>query len=102
MKIVCDGETLSVSEIAELGTATSHAFKSQINAALRSGFKRIDIDLAGTGFLDCGGVGALVALRKSARHRNGNVAIRLLNPSPPVRRIFKLTRMDRVFPIERR
>ena len=100
MKIRQDGETLNVSEILELGTVNSALFNSELAAAFPSEINRIEIDLSDMEFVDCGGVGALVALHNRARRRNVNIAIRLRNPAPTVRRIFNLTRMDRLFPIE--
>jgi len=99
MKIVREGETLNVSEILELATANSRAFQAELHAALPLEVSNIDIDLSQTGFLDCGGVGALVALRNCARRQNAKLAIRLVNPGPHARQIIELTRMDRVFPI---
>ena len=100
MKIILDGERLKVSDLTELTAANCSAFQSELAAALPPEVNEIAIDLSATDFLDCGGVGALVALRRSACRRNLNVAIRLLNPTASARRIFKLTRMDRIFPIE--
>ena len=99
MKILRDGEKLSVSEIPELDAANSGSFRSQLSAALPANVRQIDIDLSRTR-MDCSGVGALVALRNWAREQNLDVAIRLLNPTQTVRRLFFLTRLDRLFPIE--
>ena len=102
MKIVSDGTTLNVSAILSLAAANSVAFQRELSAALPEGIQQIDIDLSQTGFVDCGGVGALVALRNSMRTASNQVTIRLLNPTVSVRRIFSLTRMDDFFPIESR
>ena len=67
MKIVVHGDTLDVSEIQELATATANSFQSQLTAALSDSVKHINLDLSQTTFVDCGGLGALVALRKKAR-----------------------------------
>ena len=100
MKIIRDGKKLKLSDIAELGAGSCDAFHSAVNASLGSQVSEIDIDLSDTGFLDCGGVGALVALRKCARRQNTRVAIRLLNPTSSAQRLFQLTGLDRLFPIE--
>jgi anti-anti-sigma factor len=102
MKIVSDGKTLNVSAILSLAAGDSAAFQQELNAALPDGIEQIDIDLSQTGFVDCGGLGALIAVRNSFRQRldPAPVTIRLLNPTTPVRRIFSLTRMDHVFPFE--
>lgn len=99
MKIRQNGETLDVTEIQQLGAANAGVFESAIFAALSSGPHRIDIDLSETGFVDCGGVGALVAVRNCARRRNADATIRLLNPAVLARRLLKLTRMDCSFSI---
>ena len=99
MKIICDGKKLKVSQIGELAAGTHRDFQSALNSALGPQVSEIEIDLSDTGFLDCGGVGALVALRKFARRRNTRVAIRLLNPTSSARRLFQLTGLDRLFPI---
>ncbi len=99
MKIISQGDTLNVSGIPELAAGNSGAFQEQLCAALPDGVKHIEIDLSQTAFVDCGGVGALVGLRNSARDLSLDVTIRLLNPTGPVKRIFNLTRMNDLFPI---
>ena len=101
MTILRDGETLSVTNIRQLDAATCQSFRSRLKAALPRNVRRIDIDLTRTQ-MDCGGVGALLALRKCAREQNNDIAIHLVNPSAAVQRLFSLTHMDRLFPIERR
>jgi anti-anti-sigma factor len=90
-----------VSGISDLDVLTSQAFRSELGAALPANVRQIDIDLSETR-MDCGGVGALVALRNSAREQNAGVAIRLLNPTARVQRLFNLICMDRLFAIEPR
>ena len=100
MKLTLDGDTLNVSDIEELATANVTSFRNEL-AALPKGVRHIDIDLSHTGFVDCGGLGALVALWKTAGGRNGQILIRLLNPPHMVERLIDLMRLDRVFPVER-
>jgi len=80
MKIQPGGETLRVSEIQELGAANANAF--EVRGALTDGQKHIEIDLSQTAFIDSCGLGALIALHKTACGRKG--AVHLLNPQPPV------------------
>jgi anti-anti-sigma factor len=102
MKIVHDDHTLRVSEIQALTAANSQTFGSELAAALALPVKDIELDLSQANFIDCGGVGALVALRNLARRQNGAVTIRVLNPTGPANQLLRLTRMDDIFPIERR
>ena len=100
MKIVVHGDTVNVSEIRELGTATANSFRSQLSAALPDSVKHIDLDLSQTTFVDCGGLGALVAIRKKASNGHGPATIRLLNPPKPLARIVAVMQMSDVFPME--
>jgi anti-anti-sigma factor len=100
MKCAVNGDILNVSDIAELATASAISFQSELNAALADGVRQIDIDLSQTAFVDCGGLGALATLRKKTCGTNGNLRIRLLNPTQPIRRMVALMKMDRLFPVE--
>lgn len=99
MKFVVQGDTLNVSEIRELATATANTFQSQLSAALSDSVRHINLDLSQTTFVDCGGLGALVALRKKASHGKGPATIRLLNPPKPLQHIVTMMKMSDVFPI---
>ena len=100
MKIVQQGESINVSDLQELAAANSTHFRSAIRSALPSRPNQIDIDLSQTEFLDCNGVGALIALRKCARQRNAEVIVRLLSPRVATRLLLRLTGLDSLFPIE--
>jgi anti-anti-sigma factor len=100
MKFVVHGDTLNVSEIRELATATANSFQSELSAALLECVRHIDLDLSQTTFFDCGGLGALVAIRKKASNGRGAATIRLLNPPKPLQHIVTMMKMSDVFPIE--
>jgi anti-sigma B factor antagonist len=102
MKILKQDKTVSVSEIKELCAANSNSFRDEVRAALPLELMAVEIDLSETSFVDSCGLGALIAVQKTACGRNGGVAIRLLNPTPPVQQIFELTRMHRLFEIVKR
>ena len=100
MKIIQTGETLGVTGVQHLGAAEATSFESMLCAALGARPRQIDIDLSQTSFVDCGGVGALVAVRNRARQRNARATVRLLNPAVRARRLLKLTGMDALFAVE--
>jgi anti-anti-sigma factor len=97
MKLIQRGDTWKVSEIDELAAGNSQLFAAELTAALPCEVKRIDIDLAQTRRLDCGGVGALIALRNRARERDASIQVRLLNASPLIRQLLELTRLNHDF-----
>ena len=99
MRIRQAQDVLTVSDIEQLDAAHSDSFQSAVVAALAPAVKQIDIDLSSTGVIDCGGVGALVALRKRARRCNANATLRLRNAGQLVRRLLRLTHADEMFTV---
>jgi anti-sigma B factor antagonist len=89
-------EVLTVGGFAELTAANSDRVGRKIRAGL-NGHTMIEIDLSRTTFMDCTGLGALIALRKLARARKGGV--RLVNPTPTVQRLFDVVRAGEIFEI---
>jgi anti-sigma B factor antagonist len=97
MKIQSDGDTLRASGIAELSAANANSVRDEARHAFGPSQKNIEIDLSQTTSVDSCGLGALVALHKTAAARGG--VLRLLNPTPPVQQILELTRMHRIFEV---
>jgi anti-sigma B factor antagonist len=97
MRLVVNGDTVSIGDLRELGAENCQAFRDQVYASWPEQCRHIEVDLSQTHFLDSCGLGALISLRKTASRRNGTV--RLLNPSPRVQLLFDVTRMHRVFEI---
>jgi len=89
-------QTLNVRSPAHLTAANRDSFGQQVGAAL-NGHQSIELDLAHTTFMDCAGLGALIALNKLARGRQG--ALRVVNPTPPVRQLFALVEAGRLFEV---
>ena len=100
MKMDVQGDTLRVSSILQLGEANAKGFRDWVRAALQDGHRNIEVDLSHTTFVDSSGLGALVALQKSAASRQGRLF--LVNPHPSVQQILELTRLDGILEIIRR
>lgn len=99
MKMEAQGDTLRITGITELGAANSNNIRDKARAALLDTQRHIEIDLSATAFVDSCGLGALIALHKTACSRSGTV--RLVNPLPPVRQVLELTRLNRIFEISK-
>lgn len=97
MKIQVRGDTLEISELKELGAANANLFRDDARKALTSAQRNIDIDLSQTRFVDSCGLGALIALHKTACDRKGR--LRLMNPTAAVQQILELTRLHRILEI---
>ena|SRR5437588_451144 len=87
-------EVLTVGGVEELTAANQELFRKQICTAL-NGHTTIEIDLSRTTFMDCAGLGALIAVRNLARDRNG--VVRLVNPTPTVQLLFDVVRAGQIF-----
>ena len=97
MKMQIQGDTLRISGIKEIGAANANAFRDEARLAMTEAQRNVEIDLSETTFIDSWGLGALIALHKTACGCKG--MLRLLNPPPPVQQILELTRMHRIFEI---
>lgn len=97
MKVQIRDETLVITGVKELAAANFQSFRDQVRAALTGEQKNIEIDLSEAMFIDSCGLGALISLHKAVCARQGQV--RLLHPTPPVRQILELTRMQRIFEV---
>jgi len=96
MKVKIANEVLTVGGFAELTAVNDELFRKQICTDL-NGHTTVEIDLSRTRFMDCTGLGALIALRNQARARNGGV--RLVNPTGSVQRLFDVVRAGEIFEI---
>ena len=97
MKMEAEGETLRLSGLKELGAANAASVRDEARKRFGPSQKFIEVDLSQTVFVDSAGLGALIALHKTACGRQG--ALRVLNPRPQVLQILELTRMHRVFEV---
>lgn len=97
MKMEAHGDTLRITGLTELDATNSTDVTGRIRAALHASQKHIELDLSQTTYLDSCGLGALIALHKTACSRAG--AVRLINPLPAVQEVLKLTRLGRIFEI---
>ena len=75
----------------------SGKFKDQINNDIEQGNSKVIVDLAMVEYLDSSFLGALVAGLKRATMKNGD--LKLVGLQPPVRAMFDLTRLYRIFDI---
>lgn len=77
---------------------TAPALRERLDALLEAGTTRFVIDLSPVPFLDSAGMAVLVRLLKNARQAGGDVAL-VWPDLEAARRILKLTKFDRVFPM---
>jgi len=91
------GEVSAVTVAEEMDSRNAQQAKDQFKGLVGDGKSQIVVDLTPLNFIDSSGLGALVTALKAARQAGGDV--RLCGLSTPVKSIFELTRLYRVFDI---
>jgi len=88
--------TARVTVAGEVDLATTPMLRERLLRVLRDQRPDLlDVDLAGVTFLDCTGIGALVAVRNAAVHAGSQM--RVSHPQPIVRWVLEVTRLLSVF-----
>jgi anti-sigma B factor antagonist len=82
-----------------LDGAQANNIRRQVDEIVRAGTKLILIDLSRVVSMDSSGLGGLVAVLKLLKIAGGNLY--LCSIAEPVKMLFSITKMDRVFQIVR-
>lgn len=92
------GRVGTVIEVAgDLDMSSTPQLRDRLHELTQGGARVVVVDLAGVGFMDSSGLGALVVAYKSLRERDGWLGV--AGASPSVRRVFSITSVDRVIPL---
>jgi len=91
------GDALVVSvQDARIDAAVAVRFKSRLMELAETPSERVVLDLSKVDFLDSSGLGAVVgAMKQLGRSRKLDLA----GMTPTVEKVFRITRMDRIFRI---
>lgn len=92
-----DGGVCMLKLSGEVDVYTAPTLKERIVSAVDDGCKEIVVDLDGVGFIDSSGLGVLVGGLRRVKERSGS--IRLVCTRENILKIFRITGLDKVFPI---
>jgi len=81
----------------EVDVYTAPSLKQELVTRIEGGCANVVVDLEGVSFIDSSGLGVLVSALRRARERDGSVRIVCTRDS--VLKIFRITGLDKVFPI---
>lgn len=87
----------ALSLAGEVDVYTAPWLKEALVEQIESGCARIIVDLDGVGFIDSSGLGVLVGGLRRAKEQDG--AIRLVCTRDNILKVFRITGLDKVFPI---
>lgn len=91
-----DGVMVAIVPVDELDASNSGEFKRDIAPLLQS-HSRVVLDLSQLNFVDSSGLGAMLSCLRQLSSKGGD--LKLCCMSKPVRALFELVRMHRIFDI---
>jgi anti-sigma B factor antagonist len=97
VKLDREDDVCVVSLGGEVDVYTSPSFKERLVEAIDGGCKYIVVDLEGVDFIDSSGLGVLVSGLRRVKEVDGWVRIACTRDQ--VLKVFRITGLDRVFPI---
>lgn len=87
-----------LSAFGELDLHVAPELQERIGAAIDGGAELVVVDLSAVTFIDSLALGVLLGAANRLRGRGGN--LRLVVPSPQLRRVFEIAQLDRVFALD--
>ena len=87
-----------VSVSGEMDAGNSTQLGEELDHLLAEGTRKVVIDLGKVGLMNSSGLATLVHYYKLARSNCGDISLAALQR--PVRQVFQLTRLDRVFDLQ--
>lgn len=91
------GSAIIAEVTGEIDLRTAESLKSRLLAMSDAGFRRIVLDFTEVRFCDASGLGALVAVQNRLSEHGGE--IKLARVRPTLRRLLRITGLDRLFTV---
>ena len=88
-----------LSVFGELDLHVAPELQERIGAAIERGADLVVVDLSDVTFIDSMALGVLLGAFNRLRRHGGN--LRLVVPSPQLRRVFEIAQFDRIFSLDR-
>ena len=91
-------ESVGIIKLAgRLTAAESKQLRSELNGASRGAIPNLVLDITELSFVDSTGLGVLAGWLQKVRSEDGEMV--LVNPTPEIKALLELTRLDQVFTI---
>ena len=98
MNVIADSDgNLQVTGLDRLSASNCADFKQLVQLRLTEKTGIVELDCAGLEFVDSEGLGALIVIHKWLAGRSGRV--RLVRPTPLLRQLLRLLRLEEIFEI---
>ena len=93
-----DGQNVTFSVKGEIDIYSAPDFKESLYQSINNVQQNIILDCRDLSYIDSMGLGILVGALKRVREKDHNITIR--NPRNTVRKLFRITGLDKAFIIE--
>lgn len=97
LKTEHDGQTCTIALSGEVDVYTSPRLKQELIDLVDAGCTDIVVDLDALTFIDSSGLGVLVSGLRRAKEHGGT--LRLICTNEAILKIFRITGLDKVFPL---
>lgn len=91
------GSVCTITLDGEVDVYTAPQLKEELVSLIQGGCSYLIIDMERVAFIDSSGLGVLVSALRRAREKDG--AVRIVCKQESVLKIFRITGLDKVFPI---
>ena len=92
------GDSVTARVRGDLDIVTSDDFKRQLAGVFDAGPVKLVLDMGQVRFVDSSGLGALVAIHRTAEAADGQFTVRAVPPQ--VQRLFEITRLGDLLSVE--
>jgi anti-sigma B factor antagonist len=97
IKVDRDGDQCVATLKGEIDVYTAPRLKDALVEQIEAGCVHLLLDMEDVAFIDSSGLGVLVGVLRRAKERSG--AVRLVCTKENILKIFRITGLDKVFPI---
>lgn len=92
------GDSVKIQICKEFDVEAADKFRTELKNIMKKGVYNYTFDFSSCTFIDSTGLGVIVSVYKKCIENQGNIVLKHLNSD--VLKIFKLTRLDKIFKIE--
>jgi anti-sigma B factor antagonist len=92
-----DGSSCMLTLTGEVDVYTAPQLKAQLVELIEGGCSNVVVNMESVSFIDSSGLGVLVSALRRARERDG--IVRIVCTRENILKIFRITGLDKVFPI---
>jgi len=92
-----DADSAVIVPASDIVAGEVQSFRGELLGLINEGVLKISVDLAAVEMIDSSGIGVFISAQNSLRKAGG--ALKVLNVSPDILKMFKIMRLDKHFEV---